>query len=80
MPLVKKPPETLERTLRLEEPVRELLDDYCRFVGSTADYVANFALRKLRSRDPEYKRWRAAQPTSVSNKKTAAPPATLRTT
>ena len=62
MALIKKPPETVERSIRLEEPVSQLLDDYCRFVDCTPDYVANFALRKMLGRDPEYKKWKAAQP------------------
>jgi hypothetical protein len=62
MALIKKPPETVERHLRLEEPVSQLLDDYCRFVDCTPDYVTNFALRKLLARDPEYKKWRVSQP------------------
>jgi hypothetical protein len=61
MALIKKPPETIERHIRLEEPVSQLLDDYCRFVDCTADYVTNFALRKMLSRDPEYKKWKASQ-------------------
>jgi hypothetical protein len=62
MALIKKPPETVERHLRLEEPVSQLLDDYCRFVDCTPDYVTNFALQKLLGRDPEYKKWKASQP------------------
>jgi len=61
MALVKRPPENVERRIRLEEPVSQLLDDYCRFVDCTPDYVANFALRKILARDPEYKRWKASQ-------------------
>lgn len=61
MALIKKPPETVERHIRLEEPVSQLLDDYCRFVDCTADYVTNFALRKMLSRDPEYRKWKASQ-------------------
>jgi hypothetical protein len=65
MAFVKKPPESIERTLHLERPVSELLDDYCRFVDCGPDYVANFALRKMLSRDPDYRKWKTAQaPTS----------------
>ena len=60
MATIKKPPETVERTLRLEEPVSVLLDDYSRFVDCTPDYVANFALREVLARDREYKRWKAS--------------------
>jgi hypothetical protein len=60
MAIVKKPPETVNRPLQLERPVSELLDDYARFVDCTVDYVANFALRKMRARDPDYRKWKAA--------------------
>jgi hypothetical protein len=60
MATIKKPPESVERTLRLEEPVSVLLDDYSRFVDCTPDYVANVALREVLARDPEYKRWKAS--------------------
>ena len=66
MAFIKKPPEHVERTLRLEEPVSELLDEYCEFVDCTPDYVANFALRKMLARDPEYRKWKAAQPKGSS--------------
>jgi hypothetical protein len=59
MSIVKKPPESVSRSLSFEKPVSELLDDYCRFVDCTPDYVANFALKRMLSRDPEYKRWKA---------------------
>jgi hypothetical protein len=60
MAIVKRPPESVSRSLSLEKPVSELLDDYCKFVDCSADYVANFALKKMLSRDPEYKKWKAA--------------------
>jgi hypothetical protein len=60
MAFIKKPPENVSRTLQLEKPVSELLDEYCRFVDCSADYVANFALRKMLARDPEYRKWKAS--------------------
>jgi len=61
MAIVKKPPESVSRSLSLEKPVSELLDDYCKFVDCTPDYVANFALRKTLARDPEYRKWKASK-------------------
>ena len=61
MAFIKKPPVNVERTLQLEKPVSELLDEYCRFVDCSADYVANFALRKILARDSEFRKWKAAQ-------------------
>jgi len=67
MAFIKKPPENVSRTLQLERPVSELLDEYCRFVDCSADYVANFALRKMLARDPEYRKWKALQDGSNGN-------------
>jgi hypothetical protein len=61
MALVKKPPETISRTLKLDRPVSELLDEYCRFVDCTPDYVTNFLLRKTLAQDAEFRRWKAAR-------------------
>lgn len=36
MPIVKKAPGITTREVRLEEPVNELLDDYARFIESSA--------------------------------------------
>jgi hypothetical protein len=64
MAIVKRPPECVSRSLALEKPVSELLDDYCKFVDCTPDYVANFALKKTLSRDPEYKKWKGSKNSS----------------
>jgi hypothetical protein len=72
MAIVKKPPETVNRSLQLERPVSELLDDYARFVDCTPDYVANFALRKTLARDPEYRKWKAAPNGESAAKRSAA--------
>jgi hypothetical protein len=61
MALVKKPPEIVSRTVKLDQPVSELLDEYCRFVDCTADYVTNFMLRKTLARDPDFKKWKASR-------------------
>jgi len=61
MPYIKRPPETIDRSLLLEEPVSELLDDYARFIDSTPDHVVNTALRKVLWKDPEYRKWRNEQ-------------------
>ncbi len=79
MALIKRPPETIERRIRLEEPVSRLLDDYCRFVDCTPDYVTNFALRKMLARDPEYKRRKASENASLTVKESPAVAHTQRT-
>jgi hypothetical protein len=72
MAYIKKPPELISRSLKLEQPVNELLDDYSRFVECTPDHVANYVLKKLLWRDPEYRKWRADQ-RSTQNKPTSEP-------
>jgi hypothetical protein len=71
MAIVKKPPESVSRSLQLEQPVSALLDDYARFVDCTPDYVANFALRKTLARDPDYKKWKAGQNGTPTSKRIA---------
>jgi hypothetical protein len=79
MAVIKKPPETVERHIRLEEPVSQLLDDYSRFVDCTPDYVTNFTLRKMLAREPEYKRRKASQTSSATSKSGSAPSHVPRT-
>src|SRR5260370_38218916 len=69
--IVKKPPESVSRSLQLEQPVSALLDDYARFVDCTPGYVANFALRKTLARDPDYKKWKAGQNGTPASKRIA---------
>jgi len=61
MAIVKRPPGPVSRSLSLEKPVSELLNDYCKFVDCTPDYVANFAMKKMLASDPEHKKWKASR-------------------
>jgi hypothetical protein len=72
MALIKRPPETIERRIRLDEPVSQLLDDYARFVNCTPDYVTNFALRRMLARDPEYRKWKKSHIPAAPPKDTPA--------
>ena len=73
MAIIKKPPQSVHRSLQLEQPVSDLLDDYARFVNCTADYVANFALQKTLRRDPDYKKWKLTQNGAGVGKHTCSP-------
>jgi hypothetical protein len=73
MAIIKKPPESISRSLRLEQPVSDLLDDYSQFAECTPDYVTNFALRKMLARDPDYRKWKAEQ-NGASAGNTSEPP------
>jgi hypothetical protein len=79
MAYIKKPPEQVTRSLKLEQPVSELLDDYARFSECEPDYVANYVLKKQLWRDPEYRKWRAERKTATSNKPITEPTAPRRT-
>ncbi len=61
MPYIKRPPEIVDRSLLLEQPVSELLDGYARFIDTTPDHVVNSALRKVFWKDPEYRKWRSGR-------------------
>ncbi len=68
MAYIKKPPQVVSRSIKLEQPVSELLDDYSRFVECTPDHVTNYVLKKLLWRDPEYRKWRTEQRSTTQGK------------
>ena len=68
MAYIKKPPELVSRSIKLEQPTSDLLDDYARFVECTPDHVANSVLKKILWRDPEYRRWRAERKNATQDK------------
>jgi hypothetical protein len=61
MAYIKKPPELVSRSIQIEKPVSDLLDEYARFIGCTPEHVANATLKKTLWRDRDYRRWRAEQ-------------------
>jgi hypothetical protein len=69
MPLIKKPAAIVTLEVKLEEPVKQLLEDYARFIESSPDHVINAVLKKVLWRDLDYRKWRgerrAAQPGST---------------
>jgi hypothetical protein len=58
MPLIKKAPKVVTLEVKIEEPVKELLEDYARFIESTPDHVVNVVLKKNLWRDQDYRKWR----------------------
>jgi len=58
MPLIKKAPGMVTLEVRIEEPVKELLEDYARFIDSTPDHVVNTVVKKNLWRDQDYRKWR----------------------
>jgi hypothetical protein len=58
MPLIKKAPAMVTLEVKIEEPVKQLLDDYARFIESTADHVVNTVIKKNLWHDQDYRKWR----------------------
>lgn len=58
MPLIKKAPAVVSLAVKIEEPVKQLLEDYARFIDSTPDHVVNIVIKKNLWRDQDYRKWR----------------------
>ena len=58
MALIKKAPGIVTLEVKIEEPVKELLEDYARFIDSTPDHVVNVIIKKNLWRDQDYRKWR----------------------
>jgi len=80
MSIIRKPaapPNIVTLESRVPEPLTEILQAYCRFVGATSDHIVTSALQLVFKKDYEFKRWLKAQkdtrePASKSNAGTAA--------
>ena len=51
----------LKRKVRLEQDTSELLEDYARFIGISAEDVLNIVLKKLMANDMEFQSWLSQQ-------------------
>jgi hypothetical protein len=58
MPLINKAPAIVTLEVKVEEPVKHLLEDYARFIDSSPDHVVNSVIKKNLWRDQEYRKWR----------------------
>ena len=54
-------PVILKRKVRLEQDVSELLEDYARFIGISAEDVLNIVLKKMIGNDMEFQSWLSQQ-------------------
>ena len=54
-------PVVLKRKVRLEQDTSELLEDYARFIGISAEDVLNIVLKKLIANDMEFQSWLSQQ-------------------
>ena len=64
MPLIKKAPGIVTLEVKIEQPVKELLEDYSRFIDSTPGHVVNVVIKKTLWRDQDYRKWREARRTA----------------
>ena len=53
---------TVRHISRLQEPNRDALVQYARFIGDTADYVLNQLIDTTLLKDRDFVTWRAEQP------------------
>ena len=58
---ISEQPVVLKRKVRLEQDVSELLEDYARFIGISAEEVLNIVLKKLMANDMEFQSWLSQQ-------------------
>ena len=54
-------PVVLKRKVRLEQDASELLEDYARFIGISAEDVLNIVLKKMIANDMEFQSWLSQQ-------------------
>ena len=65
MAIIKAPPKqpkSVAVQARVEESVKEQLDQYAKFIDSTPSYVITEALKVLFKRDDEFKAWLGQHP------------------
>jgi hypothetical protein len=71
MPLIKPRTHrvrTLRHICRLQEPNRDVLLAYARFIGETVDYVLNTLIDTTLAKDRDFVTWRADQtPNAVAD-------------
>lgn len=68
MPLIKPRTnriKTVRHICRLHEPNRDVLVQYARFIGDTADYVLNQLIDTTIAKDRDFVAWRNEQPAAT---------------
>jgi hypothetical protein len=76
MPLIKPRTNrvrTVRHICRLQEPNRDALVLYARFIGDTVDYVLNQLIDTTIAKDREFVTWRAEQPATAPAEPAANP-------
>ena len=75
MPLIKPRTNrvrTMRHICRLQEPNRDALLLYARFIGDTADYVLNQLIDRKIAKDRDFLAWRAEHPHETVTKPNGA--------
>ena len=72
MPLIKKAPAIVKLEVKIEEPVKQLLEDYARFIESSPDHVVNTVIKKNLWRDQDYRKWREQRRAEALGKQKSA--------
>ena len=65
MPIIKARPNrvrSVRHICRLQEPNRDALVVYARFIGDSADYVLNRLIETTLAKDRDFVAWRAEHP------------------
>ena len=73
MPLIKKAPAIVTLEVKVEEPVKQLLEDYARFIESSPDHIVNSVIKKNLWRDQDYRRWREQHRATTPGAANSAP-------
>ena len=63
--------EIVRHICRLQEPNRDALVDYARFIDDTVDYVLNQLIDRTLLKDRDFLAWRAAHPAASQSEPTA---------
>jgi hypothetical protein len=77
MPIVKARANrvrTVRHICRLQEPNRDTLLAYARFIGDTADYIVNQLIETTLAKDREFIAWRGEHPTDAAPVSRSATP------
>ncbi|MEO7888856.1 MAG: hypothetical protein ABIW19_02535 [Vicinamibacterales bacterium] len=73
MPIIKPRPNrvrSVHQVCRLEEPNRDALVLYARFIGESNDYVLNRLIETTLAKDREFVAWRTEHPNELATAST----------
>jgi hypothetical protein len=63
------PPKREQINIRLNPDVREMLDEYCRFIESSQNYVVEQSLRCTFDKDRAFQEWLTHNETTAEKRK-----------